>query len=95
VSEQEFVLTIIGMVGTFGLVFAFGRALFTWLRERHVAPAGTREMLDVREQLSQLQTSVDAMAVELERISEGQRFATRLLAERPEAHRLSGGEPER
>ena len=94
-SEQEFVLTIIGMVGTFGLVFGFGWALFTWLRERRMPPMGTRELTDVHEQLAQLQTSVDAMAVELERISEGQRFATRLLAERPDAHRISGGEPER
>ena len=32
---------------------------------------------------SQLQQSVDAIAVELERVSEGQRFVTKLLAERP------------
>jgi len=52
-------------------------------------------MIDVRDQLAQLQTSVDAMALEIERISEGQRFATRLLAERPDAHRLADGEPQR
>ena len=32
--------------------------------------------------LAQLQDSVDAMAIELERISEGQRFTTRLMSER-------------
>ena len=83
------------MVGTFGLLFGLGRLTFTWLRERRLPPGGTREMIDVRDQLAQLQTSVDAMAVELERISEGQRFATRLLAERPDAHRLADGEPQR
>ena len=33
------------------------------------------------EQLSQLQHSMDAMALEIERIAEGQRFSTKLLAE--------------
>ena len=32
--------------------------------------------------IAQLQDSVDAMAIELERISEGQRFTTRLMSER-------------
>jgi hypothetical protein len=30
-----------------------------------------------------MQQSIDAMAVEIERISEGQRFVTKLLSERP------------
>jgi hypothetical protein len=37
---------------------------------------------DVTPQLQQLQESVDAMAIELERISEGQRFSVKLLTER-------------
>ena len=37
---------------------------------------------DVAQRLDALQQSVEAIAVEVERISEGQRFTTRLLAER-------------
>ncbi|HLA91042.1 MAG TPA: hypothetical protein VJL28_11495 [Gemmatimonadaceae bacterium] len=37
---------------------------------------------DVTPQLRQLQDSVDAMAIEIERISEAQRFSSKLLAER-------------
>jgi hypothetical protein len=37
---------------------------------------------DLTPQIRQLQDSVDAMAIELERISEGQRFTAKLLAER-------------
>jgi hypothetical protein len=37
---------------------------------------------DVTPQLRQLQESVDTMAIELERISEGQRYAAKLLSER-------------
>ncbi len=38
--------------------------------------------LGVENQLQQLQQSVDSVALEVERISEAQRFTTRLLAER-------------
>ena len=37
---------------------------------------------DIVERLGRLETSVDATAVEIERISEGQRFTTKLLADR-------------
>lgn len=40
---------------------------------------------DVTPQLQQLQESVDAMAIELERISEGQRYTTKLLSGRSES----------
>ena len=36
----------------------------------------------IEERLGRLETGVDAIAVEVERISEGQRFTTKLLAER-------------
>ena len=36
---------------------------------------------EVRDQLLQISQSVDAIAIEVERISEGQRFATKMLAE--------------
>ena len=47
---------------------------------------------DVTPQLRQLQESVDSMAIELERISEGQRFTTKLMSERLAAPALSEGE---
>lgn len=37
---------------------------------------------DVRNQLQHIAQSVDAIAIEVERISEGQRFASKILAER-------------
>ena len=44
---------------------------------------------DLTPQIRQLQDSVDAMAIELERISEGQRFTAKLLAERSGGWRRS------
>lgn len=48
---------------------------------------------EVSAQLGQLTQAVDAIALEIERISEGQRFTTRLLSEQRDAarHALSAG----
>ena len=54
---------------------AFGRRMD---RRSTVPPVAAAQT----EQLQQIQTAVEAMAVEVERISENQRFVTRLLSER-------------
>ena len=53
-----------------------------WLGRRRAAalPRDVVQRIDIR--LSEMQQSIDAVAVEIERISEGQRFTTKLLAER-------------
>jgi small-conductance mechanosensitive channel len=54
------------------------------------APAVPQE---VRDQLQQLNQAVEAIAIEVERISEGQRYTTKLLSEQPrEQSRLGGGQ---
>lgn len=69
-------------VGSYASIKATNRI---WGKDKHATP---RELDDVRQRLEQLQQSMDSVAVEVERISEGQRFTTRLLAERPEAEPL-------
>jgi hypothetical protein len=49
----------------------------------------TRRLDDVLERLARLENGVDATAVEVERISEAQRFTARVLAERSSAPSLS------
>lgn len=46
------------------------------------APVAAPIPVEVRNQLLQISQSVDAIAIEVERISEGQRFAAKLLADR-------------
>ena len=41
---------------------------------------------ELGQQLAQMQQAIDAIAVEVERISEGQRFTTKLLADRGSAN---------
>ncbi len=50
-----------------------------WRRGGSVGPAFPRELTD---RLTHLEQSVDAVAIEVERIGEGQRFMTRLFTER-------------
>jgi hypothetical protein len=60
------------------------RAIARWM-DRRTAPAQIPS--GVSAQLNQLNQAVDAIALEVERISEGQRFTTRLLSEQRDAAR--------
>ena len=66
------VITILGLP----LVRVMARRLD---RRDPPAPPG---LAKIEERLARLEAGVDAIAVEVERISEGQRFTTKLLAER-------------
>lgn len=51
-----------------------------WLREpKHEAAAQVEAPSELTGRLAQLEQSVDAVAIEVERIGEGQRFVTRVL----------------
>ena len=68
---------------TFAIVvigFPLSRAFARRIDRSKVAPSVGGP--DLTPQIRQLQDSVDAMAIELERISEGQRFTAKLLAEK-------------
>ena len=45
---------------------------------------------DVTARLERMEQAIDSIAVEVERIAEGQRFTTKLLAERAQADRTPG-----
>lgn len=77
--EEVFVLGgIFIVVVLFPLTIAYARRL--WRRGAVAVSAIPHELMD---RLSRLDQAVDSIAVEVERIGEGQRFVTRLLAERP------------
>jgi hypothetical protein len=40
-------------------------------------------LLRLEQRMERMEQAIDAMAVEMERVSEGQRFTTKLLSERP------------
>jgi hypothetical protein len=45
------------------------------------APFPHADLKEIRDGIGQLQQAVDAMAIEVERLSEGQRFTTKLFAD--------------
>jgi hypothetical protein len=53
-----------------------------WLQRSAGPPIPDADLKEMRDALGQLQQAVDAIAIEVERLSEGQRFTTKLLAER-------------
>lgn len=81
-----FVAGIVGMGCFTGIVI-------TWLKFRGRKLAAGPELIsrldDISDRIARLDTGIDAMAVEIERISEAQRFTSKLLAERASAPALS------
>ena len=75
-----------GMVFVVGVIAVIGASAVAVARttaRRNTMPDVSRHRLDeISERLNQLQMTIDASAIEIERISEGQRFTTKLLAER-------------
>lgn len=79
-------ITAISIVGTLAvgmpLALAIGRALM----RRASNPPPAPQLLESTARLERMEQAIDTMAVEIERISEGQRFVTQLMAgERREA----------
>jgi hypothetical protein len=78
IISVSFMVTVIVLVIAIPLVRAHVRNL-----DRRVLPPPPDS-----DRLARIETAVEAMAIELERISEGQRFVTRLMAERTGAGAL-------
>lgn len=59
-----------------------------WKRASGARPANAQIERDNHERLQRLESAVDAIAIEMERVSEGQRFVTKLLADSHERARV-------
>lgn len=68
------------------LGFPVVRLITKWLEPRPVPP---RELTTINGRLERIEAAVDAIAVEVERISEAQRFAAKLQSEH-QPRRLPG-----
>jgi hypothetical protein len=72
---------------TIVLGYPIVRLLTKWLEPRPVPP---RELASINSRLERIEAAVDAIALEVERISEAQRFTARLQTEHA-APRLPAG----
>lgn len=75
----------LAMVMTIFIGWPIARAIARRMDSR--ALAGTVQAKELQPQIRQLQESIDAMAIELERLGEAQRYQSKLLAERSEVKR--------
>lgn len=73
------------MIAAIIIGLPLARAFARWMDRRGAGAAPISN--DVSSQLAHLNQAVDAIALEVERISEGQRFTTRLLSEQRDAAR--------
>lgn len=64
-------------------------------RTRGVGSGASHQVGEIAHRLDRMEQAIDAIAVEVERIAEGQRFTTRLLSERADAPALERGEQPR
>jgi hypothetical protein len=89
-SKQVMALSILSIIFVFfPLAVGIGRAIF----KRSVRPGPPPAVFtETAQRLERLESSVDAIAVEVERISEGQRFVTKLLSESQPAPVLGAGQ---
>jgi hypothetical protein len=78
-------LVFLGLMALLGTVAKITMTLIH--RRRPELPKSSVSLDDISRQIAALQHSVDATAIEVERLGESQRFTTKLLAERgvPEA----------
>ena len=81
------VMQIVSMFFVFVVVLVLGTPIVRAIMRRFDRKTESMRVTgpDVTPHLRQLQESVDAMAIEIERISEGQRFTSKLLASRASA----------
>ena len=83
----EDVLIVAVVFGVLGAVlFPLVRAWSRRIEGRGTPPAAIPA--DVTERLERIERAVESVAVEVERISEGQRFVTKVLADRGEHSRI-------
>jgi hypothetical protein len=81
ISDSGQAIIALGVCATVAVsVVSIGRA---YVRAMEVQRKSSRPDLspDVQDRMTRIEQAVDAIAIEVERMSEGQRFTTRLLAE--------------
>lgn len=78
--EGRMIVTIVAISSSVAVMGTIAWAYVERLKIRQ--GASTKQLGSIDERLARMENAIDAMSVEVERISEGQRFTTKLLAER-------------
>jgi len=79
IAMMVFIAGMTAMGCTTGIIVSIIRK---WGTRQVAAPDLIRRLDDISERLSRLEPAIDSMSVEVERISEAQRFTAKILAHR-------------
>ena len=79
------ILVFGGLMALLGVVSKITLTLLARNRPTIDQPAVTRQLEEISQRLGRLDHAIDSTALEVERISEAQRFTTKLLANRAES----------
>jgi hypothetical protein len=89
-SGQVTAVSIIAIIFVLGpLAVGFAKTLFRGASRPGLPP---QALTETAQRLERLEGAVDSIAIEIERISEGQRFVTKLLSEGQQAPALGAGQ---
>lgn len=73
---------MVAMLGTMGIVGGVVISIVKTVSNRPRNALPNDQVQRLEERLGRIEQGIDAMAIEVERISEGQRFTTKLLSDR-------------
>lgn|SRR5690348_3039722 len=80
---QELVEELMVFAGLMATLGSLTKIILSIVNRRRALPDGAKETLsEIAQRLGRLEQAVDATAIEVERISEAQRFTTKLLVEK-------------
>ena len=85
-------MTAIAIVFTIFVLAPLAIALARRLWRSAVPPATSRELKEVATRLDHLEQAVDSVAIEVERVSEGQRYVTRIISDAHAPAALGAGQ---
>jgi hypothetical protein len=89
-SNQVMGLSVLSIIFVLSpLAIGFGRSILKRSNKPGIPP---QVLTETAQRLEHLESSVDAIAIEIERISEGQRFVTKLLSDGQAAPMLGSGQ---
>ena len=79
---HEILQELMVFVGLMAALGSFTKIILTIINRRRPIAAAVPALDEIAQRLARMEQALDATAVEVERISEAQRFTTKLLVER-------------
>lgn len=91
-SQEQMVVSIVSMAMGVGVIATLAWAYVERLKLKSGGAAGaSRELKGIDDRLARMENAIDTMALEVERIAEGQRFTTKLLSDKTAPPSVSPG----